>query len=250
VSEQQTQVGERLRSLIEDAEAAAAAIRKEADEESQRRLEEASEEARKLREEAEREAGDVRSSAAHEAKAARDAAQEDARRLRDEAESEARRELEDSRRRAEEAAAERIRRVEQLADSVQSRAEGVLSQLQRAEEVRQTLDALVGEMREAARRLAEDDPAGGGADKSSASLRLLEREQGEPEVRRLQEAEPEEDEAMAAARLVALQLAVEGRPRSEVEGHLRQHFEVEDPGPVLDEVFNSAASLGKGNDAG
>jgi len=39
------------------------------------------------------------------------------------------------------------------------------------------------------------------------------------------------------ARLVALQMAVAGRSREEVEAHLRAAFDVPDPEPILDHVF-------------
>jgi hypothetical protein len=39
------------------------------------------------------------------------------------------------------------------------------------------------------------------------------------------------------ARLVALQMAVAGRTREEVGAHLRNAFDVGDPGPILDHVF-------------
>jgi ketosteroid isomerase-like protein len=50
-----------------------------------------------------------------------------------------------------------------------------------------------------------------------------------------------DDEAPAAggskARLAAVDMAEEGSSRDEVESHLRDELGVEDPGPILDEVF-------------
>lgn len=45
------------------------------------------------------------------------------------------------------------------------------------------------------------------------------------------------DTRLEDARLVALQMAVAGRTREEVEAHLRTAFEVGDPQPILDHVF-------------
>jgi hypothetical protein len=40
-----------------------------------------------------------------------------------------------------------------------------------------------------------------------------------------------------AARLVALQMAVAGGNRSEVEGHLRRAFDLDSPRSILDDIF-------------
>ncbi|HET8672178.1 MAG TPA: hypothetical protein VFL87_00970 [Thermoleophilaceae bacterium] len=48
---------------------------------------------------------------------------------------------------------------------------------------------------------------------------------------------PEADTHLDDARLVALQMAVAGRSRDEVEAHLRTAFDVPDPQPILDHVF-------------
>jgi hypothetical protein len=39
------------------------------------------------------------------------------------------------------------------------------------------------------------------------------------------------------ARLAALELALGGRPRDEVERYLAQHFDLEDPAALLDDVY-------------
>jgi hypothetical protein len=48
---------------------------------------------------------------------------------------------------------------------------------------------------------------------------------------------PGADTPLDDARLVALQMAVAGRSRDEVEAHLREAFDVPDPQPILDHVF-------------
>jgi hypothetical protein len=52
------------------------------------------------------------------------------------------------------------------------------------------------------------------------------------------------DDRLLGARLVALQMAVAGSTREEVDAHLRSEFELEDPSTILDEVFGRATSQG------
>jgi hypothetical protein len=48
---------------------------------------------------------------------------------------------------------------------------------------------------------------------------------------------------MLAARLVALQMAVAGSARVEVEAHLRKTFSLEEPGAILNDVFGAESKL-------
>jgi hypothetical protein len=48
---------------------------------------------------------------------------------------------------------------------------------------------------------------------------------------------------MLAARLVALQMAVAGSARDEVEEHLRQTFALDEPGAILNDVFGTESKL-------
>jgi hypothetical protein len=48
---------------------------------------------------------------------------------------------------------------------------------------------------------------------------------------------------MLAARLVALQMAVAGSARVEVEAHLRKTFSLEEPGAILNDVFGTESKL-------
>ncbi|MEA2333000.1 MAG: hypothetical protein QOH58_3138 [Thermoleophilaceae bacterium] len=59
------------------------------------------------------------------------------------------------------------------------------------------------------------------------------------------EPEPEEPPAAPAAapegaRVLALKMALDGRPREETAGYLRENFELEDPEALLDEVYARA----------
>jgi F0F1-type ATP synthase membrane subunit b/b' len=60
-------------------------------------------------------------------------------------------------------------------------------------------------------------------------------------------AEPEQrgfdGDDMLAARLVALQMAVAGSARNEVEAHLRKTFSLDEPGAILNDVFGAESKL-------
>jgi hypothetical protein len=53
-------------------------------------------------------------------------------------------------------------------------------------------------------------------------------------------AEPEPAAAPEGARLLALKMALDGRPRDETAGYLRENFELDDPEALLDEVYARA----------
>jgi uncharacterized coiled-coil protein SlyX len=93
------------------------------------------------------------------------------------------------------------------------------------------------------RRTAEDE-AEGVPDAAAAA----EPEVAETDVVRIERREPPEPEPRPAtdrreadqqlgARLVALQMAVAGGNRGEVEVHLRRTFDLADPAPILDDIF-------------
>jgi hypothetical protein len=74
----------------------------------------------------------------------------------------------------------------------------------------------------------------------------------EPEPELEAEAEPDRDGAPGSAgdqalgaRLVALQMAVAGGNRGEVEAHLRRAFELDQPGTILDDIFGSGTGADK-----
>src|SRR5215217_6710666 len=51
---------------------------------------------------------------------------------------------------------------------------------------------------------------------------------------------PAEAPAPEGARLLALKMALDGRPRAETAGYLRENFELDDPEALLDEVYARA----------
>jgi hypothetical protein len=80
-------------------------------------------------------------------------------------------------------------------------------------------------------------------------LRDAARGNGEAEAEReaaREEAPPArsfEGDDMLAARLVALQMAVAGSARDEVEDHLRKTFSMDEPGAILNDVFGTESKL-------
>jgi hypothetical protein len=55
-------------------------------------------------------------------------------------------------------------------------------------------------------------------------------------IEQLKGADPKPDEG--AARLVAMKMALDGRPRDEVERHLAEHYELAESGSLLDDVYS------------
>jgi hypothetical protein len=231
-----TEVAERVRAVISAAEAAASALRHEADQESQARRRSADEEARQY--------------------------------------------LEDARRDAEAFLRERQRRISELSDEIVERSEHILTRLDRAEEVRSQLQELVDALGQTARQLARDAadavPAGRGPEpvaepdpRPEPRLEavpadeppLVETEpvldaepadepQGDPDygaatsdVASAPSREAEDDDL--AARLVALQMAVAGANRGEVESYLALNFGLSDPERILNDVFGRGSESAK-----
>ena len=95
--------------------------------------------------------------------------------------------------------------------------------------------------------IADDPTIGELADTTSAEdeadrdgAEIVELVKGEPDERG-----PREPDEQLSARLVALQMAVAGGKRDEVETHLRRTFDLGDVGQILDDVFGEGAQSGK-----
>jgi hypothetical protein len=216
----------------------------------------------------------VLSSAEAAASALRHEAEQEAYRRRRASEEEARQYLEDARRDADAFLQERLRRISELSDTILERGEQILARLDHADEVRLQLQSLVGGLGETAARLAADargevvatptEPASEAAAAEPVELHPradeAEHEPETPPEEAIIEAEVTEVEAVVepdetaairgetdddelAARLVALQMAVAGANRGDVEAHLQRNFSLDDPATVLDDVF------GRGTDS-
>lgn len=205
----------------------------------------------------------VLSSAEAAASALRHEAEEEAYRRRRASEEESRQYLEDARRDADAFLQERLRRISELSDSILERGEQILARLDHAEEVRGQLQTLVDGLGETAAQLAADarGETQAQAERSEPVELRPHAEEPEPEAEPVAEVEEvdveavvvEEAEAAAirdegeddelAARLVALQMAVAGANRGDVEAHLVRNFSLGDTATVLDDVF------GRGTDS-
>jgi hypothetical protein len=106
------------------------------------------------------------------------------------------------------------------------------------------------------RRRSEPEPEGPAAAAEREPAAAAEAEVAEPDVVRIDRREPPAPEARPAtdrreadqqlgARLVALQMAVAGGNRGEVEVHLRRTFDLADPAPILDDIFGQGTESDK-----
>jgi small-conductance mechanosensitive channel len=219
----------------------------------------------------------VISAAEAAASALRHEAEQDAQMRRRATEEEARHYLEDARRDAEAFLRERQRRIAELSDEILERSEKILARLDRADEVKHQLQELVDALGETAAQIATG--VGGGTARASRrepeppapepepapppvaeeppiveTEPVPEPEEGEVEIVELPRTEEEEpvpagrgadDDEDLAARLVALQMAVAGANRGEVEVHLRGNFTLDDPARILDDVFGRGSESDK-----
>jgi hypothetical protein len=250
-----SEVSERVRSVIAAAEAAASAIRYEAEQDAQTRRRAVEEEANKYLEDARRDADEFLNQRLQRI-----------------------RELSDS----------LIERGEQIlarldrADDVRRQFQGLVEALgeSAAELAAEASTRHVPQPAPPARAQAAAEPAPAGpvelyprADQSSEPVAPAETAQpAEPaqqepseqpaavaegpvapepaEVPEAELAEPlrrdrDEDDDQLAARLVALQMAVAGANRGDVEAHLRAHFSIDDSSYVLDDVFGRGTEADK-----
>jgi vacuolar-type H+-ATPase subunit H len=164
----------------------------------------------------------------------REEAEQYAEARRREAEEEAGQRLREARERADRLVQERLLRMSELSDSIVARAEAVLDRLGAAEEVRRQLDQIVNTLGDTAQQLSDEQSA-------FDDVRPMPPPGEERTVLRpvepLDPPQSEHDRHLEAARLVALQMAVAGRSREEVGAHLREAFSIEDPEPILEQIF-------------
>jgi hypothetical protein len=225
------EVGERVRGIISAAESAAAVIRQQAEQEiaARKRL----------------------------------------------AEAERARYLDNARHEADDLLRRRIQRMSELSEALIEGADRLLGRLEGAQDLRRELDRTVASLAETAARLSSDSRNAGIPVQEPSPAEPIQREPvPEPDPEPAVEAEvvledvevadddeprlrpapepvdatanggvhaPDDAEAddVLAARLVALQMAVAGCPRGEVEEHLRSNFAVEDTTSILNDVFGT-----------
>ena len=154
-------------------------------------------------------------------------------------------------------AADQVRAVLEAAEHVRAQAEteaertraGVSRIADRAQRLDRRLDELAAAVTEevaglraeleslridAGAEAAEPEPAPAGDDPLIAEAEAVAAR--EPEVA----APPAEASAPEGARLLALKMALDGRPRDETAAYLRENFELDDPEALLDEVYAQA----------
>ena len=148
---------------------------------------------------------------------------------------------------AERSAAEQLRALVEAAEreAAQSR-EGLTRVAERADELERRVDELTAGVAEALSALREEVRelrAGGGTESAAPAVDeelIAEAEAAaarEPEVA---EAAPPEAAAPEGARLLALKMALDGRPRAETAAYLSENFELAEPDALLDEVYARA----------
>jgi hypothetical protein len=161
-------------------------------------------------------------------------------------------------------AAEQVKALVQAAEQIRAEAErdakavgeAAARLAERGVELERRLDELAGSVREALAALKEDverlreAAAGAGAVVDAPAALEDPATRVEPDVDDELIAEVEamaarapEVEAPAApegARLLALKMALDGHPREETAGYLRDNFELDDPEALLDEVYARA----------
>lgn len=173
--------------------------------------------------------------------AMREDAEQYAHSKRQEADEEAERRLREARERADRLVQERLVRMAELSDGIVAQAETVLSRLGQTDEVRRQLDEMVRSLGSAAQQLSAELGDRSSEEPMAEQVRPMRppgEEEQRPSLRPVEETPPQErDEHLENARLVALQMAVAGRSRQDVEVHLREAFSVEDPEPILDHIF-------------
>jgi hypothetical protein len=169
--------------------------------------------------------------AAAQVQAILEAAEQSAERIRAEAERDAGATRAAAARLAERAA-ELERRLEELAAGVREAIEGLrgeLEQLERGPEPAPSADAPA----------VAEDPATR-PDPEADDERIAEAEAAAGRKPDVGEATGDSPAVPEGARLLALKMALDGRPREETEVYLRENFELDDAETLLDEVYARA----------
>jgi ElaB/YqjD/DUF883 family membrane-anchored ribosome-binding protein len=198
--------------------------------------------------------------------------QREADKLLEEVRVDARRQVDDGRRQADDLIGERRERLARLSDSLITRTEQVLAQLEETERVRQSFGRLLDALADAADRLADEARATGAiptppppaapalgltghaplfASTTPPSEGPSERPVPEPPVapspappRRANGSGQAVDRAWVEARQAAIHMAAAGSTRAQVETQLRDFLAVDDPETLLDQIFGPASDPG------
>ena len=209
----------------------------------------ASEQVRLIVEAAEQSAADIEREADLEARRIRQEARESAEKQRSEAGQQAR----DHVQRVSEAASTMLERIDSMETELRTLLESLRSGANRVTADLALLQGAVGDVRGSAPATldAEPEPARPArvpaADPGAASEPAVAAEEEEEEEDEVPEAEVVEDDEGAerpadeeGARLIALNMALNGTPRDETEQYLQENFDLPDPQGLLDDVYARA----------
>jgi DivIVA domain-containing protein len=148
-------------------------------------------------------------------------------------------------------ARQHVARVAEAADALRERIDALERELTSmlgtlrggAERLRAELDAIAdgtarlaatGDAIEVAPAIA---PAALGATLGEAPAAQDEEVEEEPAGAAIEETAPARSTDVVGARIVAFEWASQGRPRGDTERHLAEHFDLPDPGALLDDVY-------------
>jgi DivIVA domain-containing protein len=221
----------------------------------------ASEQVRTIIEAAEKSAEEIQQRVEQEARSIRAEARRDARKERAQATAEA----EQEREQASAQAREYVASVSDATSQMLKRLDGMDSELTALTEslrvgsgrLKDELDVLESELRDLSGTTGAPE-AGAALDEDEEAEPEVEKEEGEPFEPEAATEEPAVEEAREpvtmseptvgnaddteGARLIALNMALNGTPRDEAERYLAENFELSDRGQLLDEVYASVDS--------
>jgi hypothetical protein len=147
-----------------------------------------------------------------------------------------------------------LRRMQQAADGLGARADEIERELERlAEGVREAVRGLREDLNELRGARAPADPAPEPVAKGATLAHAEPPEEIKPAAERSEDAELEAAAETAAAeggaaaapgnegaRVIALNMALNGSPREETAAYLAENFELDDPDALLDDVYARA----------
>jgi DivIVA domain-containing protein len=196
----------------------------------------ASEQVRMIVEAAEQSAQDIEREAELEARRIRQDAREAAEKVRNEASAQAREHVQ----RVSEACSAMLERIDAMDGEIRSLLENVRSGANRVSADLALLQGSVGDLRAATGGgfQPESEAAAPGAAAEPAAVEAAAVDAGD-EVDAAEAGERPADEE--GARLIALNMALNGTPREETEAYLADNFELQDPQGLLDDVYARAA---------
>jgi hypothetical protein len=166
-----------------------------------------------------------------------DGVQQEADKMLEEARSETRQKVEAETSEAEDPLAERRRRLAELSETLIERTESLVAKHEETELVRESFGRLLRALSEAADEVATEVAAS-----ASPSPEQPAPAPPAPAPPTAPATTPPPGRALVEARQAAIQMAAAGNTRTQVEAHLRDFLKIEEPTPLLDQVFGAATA--------